>query len=349
VISFIDVSHDFGEFQLKDVTFTVERGEYFVIIGPTGAGKTLILESIAGFHPPGKGRILLTGVEGGDLTPEARGVGFVYQDYALFPHMTVWENVAFGLDMRKTPESEVKQRVTQILDSLDIGSLKDRYPSTLSGGESQRVALARALVIEPDILLLDEPLSALDTRTRENLRGELKRQHRIHGTTTVHVTHDQTEALLLADRVAIIIDGEIVQVGPPSEVFSMPVNLNVAHFTGIDNILEGKVAAHNGSMATIDVNDFQVYAVTGITEGDVYVLLRPEDVILSQTPFDSSARNVLETVIIGVQPHGSVYRVTLKNGISVLVTKQSVEQLGLAEGVLICASFKATTPHVLPR
>ena len=349
MISFNAVSHNFGKFSLKNMDFTVEKGEYFVIIGPTGAGKTLLLESIAGFHTPQKGTIILTGRRERDLNPEDRGVGFVYQDYALFPHLTVWENVAFGLEMRDIDTEIMRERVSSLLESMGILELKDRYPSTLSGGESQRVALARALVVEPDILLLDEPLSALDHMTRESLRGELKRLHKVHGTTTIHVTHDQTEALLLADRVAVIIDGEIAQIGAPLEVFSMPASLKVAHFTGIENILEGTIIGYRDNVASVDIGGDNLSVVTDVTDGDVYVFIRPEDVILSGNPIDSSARNMLETLIVDVQPYGSVRRVFLDNGISVLVTKQSVEQLGLNVDSTIYASFKATAAHVLPR
>lgn len=294
MIAFEDVSHNFGSFSLKNISFKVERGEYFAIIGPTGAGKTLLLETLAGFYVPKEGRILLKGQDATHISPERRNIGFVYQDYALFPHMTVGENIEFGLSTRKAPVEVVEKKVKKIMETLGISHLRDRRPETLSGGEQQRVALARALVVDPEILLLDEPLSALDTRTRETLRDELKLIHEISGTTTVHVTHDQTEALILADRVAVIIDGEVVQVDTPQNIFNRPASVRVANFTGVENVLEGQVTSSADGVATVEIDEYRVYVVSDVTVGPVYVFVRPEDIILSRARLDSSARNVLE-------------------------------------------------------
>ena len=348
MISFDDVSHEFGAFSLKNISFTIEKGEYFVIIGPTGAGKTLILETIAGFYTPREGQVRLNGLESTLIPPEGRNVGFVYQDYALFPHMTVEENIAFGLSMRKVGPDETSRRIHDIMELLSISHLTDRYPASLSGGEQQRVALARALVVEPDILLLDEPLSALDSRTREALRGELRRIHEIKGTTTVHVTHDQNEALMLADRVAMIIDGELVQVDTPQRLFNMPSSVKIANFVGVENILEGVVTSNKDGVALVEIDGHRIRVVSDIT-GEVYAFIRPEDVILSLQRFDSSARNVLECTVEEVNQFGPTFRVRLDTGIIALVTKQSVEDLGLAPGVKVYASFKATAAHLIRR
>lgn len=349
MISFNNVSHDFGAFQLKDVTFHVKRGEFFVIIGPTGAGKTLILETLAGFYNPDEGKIILNKQDASQLSPEKRNVGFVYQDYVLFPHLTVKKNISFGLEMRGYSSEEIDRKVSHSMDNLNISNLCDRYPRNLSGGERQRVALARALVIEPDILLLDEPLSALDSRTREDMRQEIRRLHEVLGITTVHVTHDQNDAMLLGDRIAVIIDGEIVQIGSPLKVFSEPTNIQVAKFTGVENILEGVINNYHDGVATIKIKDYSVKVTTSISEGSVYVAIRPEDIILSKVHLESSARNTLECTITEVSPLGLVYKITMDLGFSSVVTKQSVETLNLINGEKIFTSFKATAAHVIKK
>jgi len=276
-------------------------------------------------------------------------VGFVYQDYVLFPHLTVRENISFGLEMRGLSSEKIDRKVTQSMDNLNISNLCDRYPRNLSGGERQRVALARALVIEPDILLLDEPLSALDSRTREDMRQEIRRLHEVLGITTVYVTHDQNDALLLGDRIAVIIDGEMVQVGAPLDVFSEPANLQVAEFTGVENILEGTINKYQDGVATIVVKNYSVKVSTPISEGLVFVAIRPEDIILSKVHLESSARNVLECTITEVSPLGLIYKITMDRGFSSVVTKQSVETLNLINGAKIFASFKATAAHIIKK
>ena len=347
LISFNHVSHNFGAFKLKDITFHVDDGEYFVIIGPTGAGKTLILEIIAGFYNPSEGNITLNDQNALTLPPENRNIGFVYQDYALFPHMTVQENISFGLEMQGLSSAEIERKVFQTMETLKISKLNTRYPINLSGGEMQRVALARALVVEPKILLLDEPLSALDTRTREALRRELKRLHEIKGITTIHVTHDQNDALLPGDRIAVIIDGEMVQIGSPLEVYNEPTSLKVAEFTRVENILEGEIKKYQDGVATIGIKNYSLKVSSHIREGHVYVVIRPEDIILSKVPLESSAQNMLECTITEVSPFGLVYHIRVDKGFSSVVTKQSIENLELAKGSQIYASFKATAAHII--
>jgi len=195
---------DLEGFRLCDINLDIAVGEYFIVLGPTGAGKTILLETIAGLHQPRRGHILLDGVDITHTPPERRGIGFVYQDYALFPHLTVSGNIAFGLGLQGMGQSDIEKRVAAISQLLGIEHLLHRLPETLSGGEAQRVALARALVVEPRLLLLDEPLSALDPEAREALQRELGRIHRKLGTTTVHVTHDFEEAVALGDRIAVL-------------------------------------------------------------------------------------------------------------------------------------------------
>jgi len=349
MIALENVSHEWGDFSLKNVSFSINNGEYFVILGPTAAGKTLILETIAGFYIPRRGKIFLKGKNSTHIQPERRNIGFVYQDYSLFPHMTVKENIAFGLKMRKFPKKEVENRVKSIMNSMHISYLKDRFPSTLSGGEQQRVALARALVVDPDILLLDEPLSALDPRTQESLREELRRIHEVRGTTTIHVTHNQGEALALADRIGVIMNGEVIQVDTPYKVFNEPVSEEMAIFVGVENIVKGKIISSEDGVAQVQVENYQIRALSNLTEGEVHVFIRPENIVLSKAKLESSARNSVIGKITKITRFGATFRVYMDNGLSALVTKQAIEELGLNVGENVYASFKATAIHLIKR
>jgi len=309
MITLENVSHEWSDFSLKNVSFSVNKGEHFIILGPTAAGKTLILETIAGFYVPRTGKILLNGKDITRTPPEKRNIGFVYQDYSLFPHMNVKENVAFGLKMQKLPKTELEAKVQEIMDSMGISYLQNRLPSTLSGGEQQRVALARSLVIDPEILLLDEPLSSLDPRTRETLRDELKRIHEMRGTTTIHVTHDQDEALALADRIGVIIDGELVQVDTPHAVFNKPVSEEIATFVGVENIIKGKIVSNEDGVVVVETGNYQIRALSNLKEGEVNVFIRPENIILSKVKLKSSARNCIGGKISKINQIGATYRV----------------------------------------
>lgn len=226
-----------GAFTLKDISFEVARGEFFVLLGPTGAGKTVLLETIAGLHSPTRGRVFLGGQDVTLLPPERRGIAIVYQDYALFPHLKVKENITYALRFRRHSERKIKGW-REVVDLLGIGHLLARYPGSLSGGEKQRVALARALAAQPQMLLLDEPLSALDPATREEIERELKKLHVALGLTTVMVTHNFSEVFALADQVAVIFDGALAQVGTPQEVFRNPKSREVARFVGTENFYQ---------------------------------------------------------------------------------------------------------------
>ncbi len=228
-----NVSISLGDFSLKSVNLEIPSGEYFSILGPTGAGKTVILELIAGLYRPDKGNILINNEDVDSVPPEKRGVGFVYQDYALFPHLNVYKNISFGLKLRKMPENEMKSIVLELTEMLNITHLLERFPGTLSGGEQQRVSLARALALKPKILLMDEPLSALDPNTKKFLYRELKRIHQAYECTIVHVTHDFNEANILATLVGIILEGQVRQVGIPEEVFENNGDPVVSKFLGL--------------------------------------------------------------------------------------------------------------------
>lgn len=341
-----NISHKFGEFSLKKVNIRVKKGEYFVILGPTGAGKTLLLEVVAGFHIPREGRILLSRKDATEIPPEKRNIGFVYQNYSLFPHMTVEKNIAFGLKMHKTPKKEAEAKVREMMDTMHISHLAGRHPHTLSGGEQQRVALARALVIEPQILLLDEPLSALDPRIQDTLREELIRVHREQNVTTVHVTHDQTEALLLADRIAVMMEGKVVQADTPQGIFNRPATGEVANFVGVENIFIGEVKSNEGGVAHVAAEDLDISALSNYMEGQAKVFIRPENITISRTSLKSSARNNVKGRIVKITNLGPTVRVELDKGLKALITKNSSEELGLKIGDKVYASFKATSVHL---
>ena len=224
------------------VSMRIEEGEFFSLLGPSGCGKTTTLRMIAGFEPPDAGRILLGAEDITPLPPERRDMGMVFQNYALFPHRTIAENVAFGLRMRKLPKAEIASRVAEALALVRLTGFGDRRPSQLSGGQQQRVALARAIVIRPTVLLCDEPLGALDKKLRREMQFELKQLHRRLGLTMVYVTHDQEEALTMSDRMAVMHAGRVAQLGPPGEIYDRPVTRFVADFIGDTNILEGEAS-----------------------------------------------------------------------------------------------------------
>jgi len=340
---------DWKEFSLKNINLEVKKGEYFVILGPTGAGKTLLLETIAGFHFPDSGEVLIEGHEVTNLPPEKRRIGFIYQDYSLFPHFNVEENIEFGLKLRKAAPLDItRKRVKEIMNWLSIAHLAHRYPATLSGGEQQKVAIARAIAIEPSVLLLDEPLSALDLRTRDYLREELKKIKRELGITMVHVTHDQTEAMVLADRIAVMMKGQIMQVGTPHEIFNKPLNEEIADFVGVENILSGVIRDNDNGVAEIEADiGGNIFAVSDYRAGAVKLFIRPEDIILSESRGESSARNVLKGRIEALDDIGPLTRVKMDNSVVALITKQSRECLGLQKGDEVYATFKATSVHVV--
>jgi len=338
-----------GEFSLTGVDLTVTDGEYFIILGPTGAGKTILLETIAGIYAPDAGTITLDGRDITRTDPGDRGIGMVYQDYMLFPHLTVEENIGFGLLQKKTDPGRIQEVVGETADLLGIGHLLSRSPETLSGGEQQRAAIARALVLRPRVLLLDEPLSALDAVTRDRLRRELKAVHRATGTTVVHITHHFEDIFALADRVAVMQDGRIAQTGTPDEVFRKPATEFVAAFTGMENVFYGVSRVRDGE-ATIDLGAITLRTVTAV-EGDVCVGIRPEEMIVSREAFESSAVNAFSGSVTEIQQNGIFSRVVVNAGLPfvAVLTRQSVARLGLAEGEEAHVTFKASAVHVFPR
>ena len=338
---------DLGDFLLRDINLTVEAGEYFVILGPTGAGKTVLLESIAGLYPPKSGEIWLRGNEVTQLGPEKRGISIVYQDHALFPHLSVAENIAFGLKLHKRPHSEMTAVLNWLSDLLDIVHLLDRRPDTLSGGERQKVALARALSVKPEVLLLDEPLSALDTETREGVQRELRQLHNKLRITTIHVTHDFEEAIALGDRIAVLGDGCIKQIGAPDEIFRQPNSEFVARFAMVRNIFTGEVVSKENGSAALCTEEIEIVAVTDL-RGKFHGSVRPEDILISPEPLHSSARNSLRGTITSIINKGSTLylTVTVPPDFICLVTRRSFEDMGLAEGQQVYLTFKASAVHI---
>jgi len=278
VIQIEKLSIDLGEFHLRQIDLSIHDGEYMVLLGPTGVGKSVLVECIVGIYSPKAGRILIDGEDVTRLYPEERNVGYVPQDYALFPNMTVARNLAYGLKARKRPSAEIKDKVDAMMDLLSIAHLDYRLPLNLSGGEKQRVALGRALITEPRVLLLDEPLAALDENLRSELAAELRRIHRTLRGTFLHVCHSFDEAADVANRVAIMNDGRIVQVGTIDEVLARPSSLFVAQFTRTRNFLEG-TAERIGHGSRVVLNGGPTLASSyGAFDGPVTAAIRPEDI-----------------------------------------------------------------------
>ena len=284
-----DVSKHYGSVAAVDrVSLDVPRGQFLTLLGPSGSGKTTLLMIIAGFVEPTAGDVLVDDARITHLPPEKRNFGMVFQGYALFPHLTVFDNVAFPLKVRGVPRADAADRIRGALDLVQLVPLADRYPRQLSGGQQQRVALARALVFTPDILLLDEPLSALDKKLRAELQWELKQIHQRVGTTFIYVTHDQEEALSMSDQIAIIRDGRIVQSGPPRLLYERPATRFVADFLGKSNFISGRVVAVDGDRLVYEVAGcryVQESAGAPRKVGDeIVVALRPEKVEIRKGP-----------------------------------------------------------------
>jgi spermidine/putrescine transport system ATP-binding protein len=266
---------------LHDINLKVREGEFLTLLGPSGCGKTTILRLISGFEDPTQGNIFIDGKDVSGLPPFKRHVHTVFQSYALFPHMTAFENVAFGLRCQKVPANEIKQRVNDVLQMVKLEKLAERKPHQLSGGQQQRVAIARAAVNRPRVLLLDEPLAALDYRLRKTMQIELKQLQRTLGITFIFVTHDQEEALSMSDRVVVMDEGHIEQVGTPRQVYEEPQNLTVAKFIGEANLFEAVILSVNNKQVTLNIMGKQRTAKTSrsfIPDEKVHVLVRPEDI-----------------------------------------------------------------------
>ena len=320
-----------GVVAVQHFAMDIERGEFVSFLGPSGCGKTTTLRMIAGFEQPTAGTIAIDGVDVTDKAPNQRNVGMVFQSYALFPNMTVADNIAFGLKMRKRPKADIKRRVGELLELIHLPDKGDRYPYQLSGGQQQRVALARALAFEPTVLLLDEPLSALDAKIRVALRHEIREIQRSLGITTVYVTHDQEEALELSDRIVVMSEGRMEQVGTPFEIYNFPATPFVASFVGTLNAVQATVVdAASGRLALAGHEIRTTSAVTGTPGTAVMIALRPEMISLGAEGAGQDGGNRIPATVDDVAFLGSVVRVTTTVGDDIRVDVDTFNNPNLA-------------------
>jgi len=304
-----DLNVRLADFRLRDIHLTVEVNEFFALMGPTGAGKTVLLEAIAGLVPIKSGRIFIGDSEVTGLPPEKRGIGIVYQDHALFPHQTVLQNITYGLHFHKAQKADAENRRERLIDLLQLSDILNRLPTHLSGGEKQRVALARALMVAPEVLLLDEPLSALDPNFREEIRDSLKDLHKSSKTTFLMVTHDFSDALFLAERAAVINQGRIEQTGKTMEVFRHPNSLFAAEFVGMKNVFP---AMFEGARAM--VGDLIIELGAAVEGPKGYIAVRPEDVVVSRKSASTNGIAPLRGNIKRVVDYGFYFNISIKTG-----------------------------------
>ena len=336
-VQLVDLVKRFGDFEaVRSISADISAGEFFSLLGPSGCGKTTTLRMIAGFERPTSGEILLDDQDMADVPPHKRNVNTVFQNYALFPHLDVFDNVAFGLRFTSSSKGETQQKVADALSLVRLQQFAERMPTQLSGGQQQRVALARALVLNPSVLLLDEPLGALDAKLRKSLQVELKALQEQVGITFVYVTHDQEEALTMSDRIAVMSEGTIEQVGTPQEVYDEPASAYVADFLGVSNLMPATARETNGfGVCRVRLGDFDLSSTCGQTDarGDVMIVIRPERVQLE--PHGSSGDNhipgmVERVVYVGAVTHLMV-RLTSGDVIQAMVPNQG-SQVQYASG-----------------
>ncbi|WP_119389741.1 ABC transporter ATP-binding protein [Taklimakanibacter lacteus] len=346
-LRFAAAAKSYGEVQaLKPTDLEVRDGEFLTLLGPSGSGKTTLLNLAAGYLEPSGGRIFIGERDVTDLPARRRNIGMVFQNYALFPHMTVAGNVAYGLTVRRRPRDEIARRVAAALAMVRLEEYGSRRIQELSGGQQQRVALARAIVIEPDVLLMDEPLGALDKQLRRQVQLELRRLHEEHRRTTIYVTHDQEEALVLSDRVAVMRDGRIEQLGSASDLYDKPVNAFVAGFIGESNLLPAKVTSLEGGEANVAIGAFAqnatVPAADGLNPGDdALLLIRPEHVRIDR---EGLAAEITEVVYLGEL---TAFHLRLAGG-ATLWGRQITNQ-ALQRGMPVKVSWERAAARIVPK
>jgi iron(III) transport system ATP-binding protein len=350
-----DLTKRFGSQEVVSrVSFSIEEGELFTLLGPSGCGKTTLLRLIAGFYAPDGGEIRFDERVVNAVPPHERGIGMVFQNYALWPHMKVFDNVAYGLKLQKVESARIAERVNGVLEKVKLAGLGGRYPGQLSGGQQQRVALARALVLNPKILLLDEPLSNLDAKVRIQVRAEIRKLQQELGITTIYVTHDQEEALTLSDRIAVLERGRLMQVGPPKALYERPANLFVADFIGINNLIEGTVESVDAAARRMQVaTPFGTFAALldeRLRAGErCTVCVRPENAVVDGAP--AEGRNAVRGRIAFAAYLGNTLRYDVDLGQGV-VFKTDIgdpwhhEQLAMGREVQV--SFPVTSTVAIP-
>lgn len=338
-----DLNVQLGNFFLKNINLEARDGEYFVLLGPTGSGKSVLLESIAGLTPVTSGEVWINGRDVTNLNLEHRNIGFAYQDYQLYRHLTVRDNISFGLMWKSRKKEETEEAVDRVIELLGIENLVEKRPWGLSGGESQKIALARAIAIKPDLLILDEPLSAVDSETKEDYERDLKRLHDTLGLTTIHVTHSFEEAIAMGDRIAVIRQGEILQTGTPDEIFRQPRTEFVARFLMARNIFSGELTDGTGGQPYLSVDGIKL-AVNTEKRGETRASIRPEDILLSTEPLPAGTPNSFEGAISRISDRGAVIYVTVDvpPQFTCLVLRRSFREMGLNDGQKVTVTFKDT-------
>ena len=355
---------------LKGINLRIERGDFLAIIGPSGAGKTTIIRLLDLIEMPSDGRIVFDGIDitraskirfnarrrmafvsGKTRLKARRRMAFVQQKPAVFD-MSVFANVACGLKFRHENKQDIRDKVERVLELVGMSDYRNRNARTLSGGEMQRVAIARALVTEPEVLFLDEPTANLDPASVAKIEGILARIISERKSALLMTTHDMAQGQRLAGKIGVLIDGEILQIGTPNEIFFSPASMQVAEFVGVENILPGTIAGEENELAIINVNGVEIQAITDLAQGEnVHVMIRPEDITFTRTRDSSSARNVFEGRINKIIPLGPLTRVEIDCGISLLgvITTRSASEMELTTGSKLFISFKATAIHVIKR
>jgi len=356
LIETVDLCQRYAERDiLKNINLRVERGEVFTLIGPTGAGKTTLLRLIDLLDLPASGRIYFdqvdTSVSARVRLGVRRRMAFVLQKPIVF-NLSVYDNIAYGLKWRGMSKGNIREKVSSILEMVELSADRNRNARTLSGGEAQRVAIARAIAIEPEVLLLDEPTANLDPISTSKIEELITNIIHRYDTTIIMATHDMSQGQRLADRIGVLMDGELLQAGDPRDVFTSPQNREIANFVGVENIIDGVIVSSEDTIATIDIGGNVIEAISDYPTGEeVCACIRPEDITLALSRHSSSARNSFAGQVTRVVSLGSLRRIEVDCGFSlvVLVTKKSTEELGLEKGKQVYTAFKATAIHVIKR
>lgn len=331
---------------VKNVNLDIKAGEFVCLLGPSGCGKTTVLRMIAGFEIPTEGSIELGGKDIAYLTPDKRGISMVFQNYALFPHMNVYDNIAYGLKIQKKSKEEIKERVNKVLQLMKMEDFAERVPSQMSGGQQQRVSLARALIMNSDVLLFDEPLSNLDAKLRLHMRDEIRKLQQEVGITSIYVTHDQAEAMSLSDKIIIMKDGEVIQVGSPQEIYQKPKSEFVAKFIGRANILKAKILRKDETTTTIHLlgNEYIVKETPNYEIGDeVEVVVRPEAIDFSK---NTNTMKVVKSVFMG---ENHEYEVEYEDGIIEMILSNPRSKEIKKIGEMISFGISDDSIHIIEK